>query len=206
MKATDLLKQQHEEVSQVFEKFEKSENLDEQGDLFEQVAGMLAAHDAIEREIFYPACKEAKIDEEILGESLVEHGVVEFSVYRADLAVGTEDLPHFVKVLKEMVEHHVEEEEEEFFPKVEKAFSKEQLEELGARMEKRFEEALQSDFREAIRANLEQVLQGAMETDSPETTVEVEAIPDAKPAPKKKAAAKKTASKSKSGNGRAATR
>lgn len=164
MKATKLLIQQHEEVSDLFKQFEDAEDEDQLA-IFETIAASLAAHDAIEREIFYPACKEALgEDEEILGESLVEHGVVEFCIYKADIA-NEDDLAACVKVLKEVVEHHVEEEQDELFPKVEKAMTAPQLEELGARMEKRFALAKQGDFRAAIRKNLEQVMEGAIETE-----------------------------------------
>lgn len=172
MKATKLLTQQHEEVSDLFAQFEDAEDEDRQAELFEQIASKLAAHDAIEREVFYPACKQALgEDEDILTESLAEHGVVEFCIYKADIA-NEDDLPSLVKVLKETVEHHVEEEQDELFPKVEKAMTAEQLEELGARMEKRFSLALQGDFRAAVRKNLEQVMEGALET-----------APDEKPVP-----------------------
>jgi hemerythrin-like domain-containing protein len=67
------------------------------------------------------------------------------------------------KVLGEIVEHHVEEEEEEFFPKAEKALGKAKLEELGARMKARFDETqAEGDFRTPLHANLSQVLAGVL--------------------------------------------
>ena len=84
--------------------------------LFEQVAATLAAHDAIEREIFYPACKELLgEDDDTLMESLAEHGLVEFCIYKAMIA-SEEELPSMVKVLEEVVQHHVEEEHETVVP------------------------------------------------------------------------------------------
>jgi hypothetical protein len=61
-----------------------------------------------------------------------------------------------------MVEHHVEEEEKEFFPEVEESLGDEQLEELGQRMEQRFEKAREEDFRVPLHDNLQQVLEGAL--------------------------------------------
>ena len=163
MKATDLLESQHEEVADLFERIEKADD-DDKSELFEKLAARLVGHDAIEREIFYPAVERKLGMTEDLGEALVEHGVVEFSLYQADQALGENDFDHKLTVLKEMVEHHVEEEEREFFPKVEKALGATRLEELGAQMQARFEAALKSDFRVPLSANLRQVLAGALKT------------------------------------------
>lgn len=162
MKATELLKSQHEEVKALFERIEKTKNTEERSELFEELAANLVAHDAIEREIFYPACEEKMGLNDQLGEALVEHGVVEFALYNADQAHGKPDFLHKVTVLKEVLEHHIEEEEKEFFPAAEKALGKPRLEELGERMEQRFEAALDEDFRVPLAKNLEQVLAGAL--------------------------------------------
>lgn len=181
MKATDLLKSQHKVVSDLFKRIEKSKKTEEKGELFEELASSLAAHDAIEREIFYPAC-EAKMGlNHLLSEAIVEHGVVEFSLYLADQALGKDDFDAKVTVLKDVVEHHVEEEEKEFFPKVERALGAEKLKELAVQMEARFEEAKSEDFRGPLHKNLREVLAGATRTvDNPKA---------------KKTAAKKTAKK-----------
>jgi hypothetical protein len=164
MKATELLMKQHRLVEELFEQCEEAEG-EEQKDIFEKLAANLVAHDAIEREIFYPACDEALgKDDDILGESLVEHGVVEFSLFRADKNQDSEDFDKYVKVLKEMVEHHVEEEEKELLPKVKREMDGKQLEELGATMEQRFAEAVRSDFRKPLQSNLQQVLDGKTRT------------------------------------------
>ncbi|MBL8743700.1 MAG: hemerythrin domain-containing protein [Myxococcales bacterium] len=164
MKATDLLKKQHEKVDALFARFEKAKKAADKAAIFEEIAQNLVAHDAIEREIFYPACEEAMGMNELLGESLVEHGLVEFMLYRADQNAQNDTLAHHVKVLQEVVEHHVEEEEEELFPKVEDAIEASELEDLGIEMKQRFEEALLEDFRPLLLDNLTQVLDGAMKT------------------------------------------
>ena len=69
---------------------------------------------------------------DLLGEALVEHGLIEFMLYEADQAQGKKDFKFKCKVLREALEHHVEEEEDEFFPEVEQALGDERLEELGA--------------------------------------------------------------------------
>jgi hypothetical protein len=169
MKATQLLKSQHDEVKSLFPKIEST--LEKGGDatpLFEELARKLVAHDAIERELFYPACEEVEGVEDLLGESLVEHGLAEFSLYQADVSLGDEHFAHKCTVLKEVLEHHIEEEEEELFPKVESTLGDDALEQLGKQMSARFEEVRKKDFRGPLLENLQQVLSGKVDLDEDE--------------------------------------
>jgi hypothetical protein len=167
MKATELLEQQHRMMEELFDEFEQAAE-GEKADVFEQIAANLVAHDAIEREIFYPACEKTlsgEEEEDVLGESLVEHGVVEFCLFRADKNRSKPaELDKYVTVLKEVVFHHVKEEEDELLPKATKGMDSEKLEELGAEMEARFQKALKSDYRRPLRENLQQVLDGKAKT------------------------------------------
>lgn len=160
--ATKLLTKQHDEVRALFKRLERSRARKQQLEIFEEIAQNLVAHDAIEREIFYPACEQAMGMTDTLGEALVEHGVVEFSLFQSDEARKEDDFEFKCTVLKEVLEHHIKEEEDEFFPRVERALGKEKLLELGARMKERFEEALASDFRQPLHKNLNGVLAGAL--------------------------------------------
>lgn len=162
MKATDLLKQQHDEVKELFEKVESAARTATKRQVFAELAANLVAHDGIERELFYPACEEKMGMTDLLGEALVEHGLVEFSLYQADQALGEDDFDYKLKVLKEALEHHIEEEEKEFFPKVNRAFEKDALESLGSELEEKFEQLKQGDYRAPLHSNLKQVLQGAL--------------------------------------------
>ena len=167
MKAIELLEKQHEEVKGLFGRLRKKNGGGDDWQIFEKLASNLVAHDAIERQVFYPACEEEMGMTEELGEALVEHGVVEFMLYEADQARGKPDFEFKCTVLRELLEHHIEEEESEFFPKVEEALGDERLEELGAKMERAFEKALGEDFRRPLHENLKQVLAGAIKP-SPE--------------------------------------
>lgn len=169
--ATNLLISQHREVKALFEAIEYTSNRAAKLKLFEQVARALVAHDAIEREIFYPACEKAMGMTKLLGEALVEHGVIEFCLYEADRARKEEDFDFKFQVLSEMVLHHVKEEEQDFFPQVEKALSIEQLEALGKRMQTRFHAAQKEDFRAAVVSNLRQVLAGTIKPTKPSKKV-----------------------------------
>jgi Hemerythrin HHE cation binding domain len=163
MKATELLIKQHHTVSRLFKAIESASSDDDKQQLFAELAANLTAHDGIERQIFYPACKEVSALKDDLGEALVEHGVIEFSLYQANEAVGKPDFDSKCKVLKEMVEHHVKEEEEEFFPKAEKGLAESNLEALGDEMAEAFEDALAEDFQTPLYENLRQVMAGVLE-------------------------------------------
>jgi hypothetical protein len=163
--AIDLLEKQHRLVEKLFKRFEDADGA-EKPEIFEEIASNLVAHDAIEREIFYPACERALDDKDTIRESLVEHGVVEFCVFRADQNRKRDELEQYVMVLKEIVQHHVDDEEHELLPKVKQAIDRDALDSLGEKMEARFEAALGSDFRRALRGNLDQVLAGRTRTSS----------------------------------------
>jgi hypothetical protein len=142
MKATELLRQQHDDVKELFKALAKADPA-EQAALRSELADALAAHSAIEQEIFYPAAREILGDEPILRESLEEHGIIEFCLVKLLDASPKRDADSFdakVTVLKESILFHVEEEESDLFKKVERAMKKDALEQLCARMERHFQE------------------------------------------------------------------
>jgi hemerythrin superfamily protein len=137
--AIELLKSQHEEVKSLFKKIEKAED-DEKLELFERIADDLAVHAAIEEKHFYPATKNART-EDLLQEAVEEHLSAKRLI--ADLLEMSAEDAQFdakVAVLKEQIEHHVEEEETELFPKVKKMLGEDELEDLGVVMEDTAEE------------------------------------------------------------------
>jgi len=134
MSAIDLLESQHREVEKLFSQAEKAKDKDQKTRLFEEIADKLAVHAAIEEHHFYPAVR-AKRTEDILLESLEEHLTIKRTL--ADLLkIDAEDetFEAKMKVLKEEVEHHVEEEESELFPKVKKLLSADELDALEQEM------------------------------------------------------------------------
>jgi len=173
MKATDLLKQQHDEVKDLFKKIEAASRSATKQQLFEELAANLVAHDGIERELFYPACEAKMGTTDLLGEALVEHGVVEFSLFQADEARGKDDFNFKLTVLKD-----------ELFSKATRALGKEALEALGIEMEAKFEELKQEDFRGPLRSNLKQVLQGALKPTPKAQATPARASKPSKPARK----------------------
>ncbi|MDX6271558.1 MAG: hypothetical protein QOD28_2781 [Acidobacteriota bacterium] len=138
MDAITLLKTDHEKVSGIFEKLEETTERAEKTreELFTKLKQELDVHAHIEETIFYPVLKKAEETRDITMEGIQEHHVVKVLLGELDaMGVGSETWTAKLKVLKENVEHHVEEEEGDMFKKAREVLSKEQLEELGALME-----------------------------------------------------------------------
>jgi len=135
MNAVKMLKQQHRQVEKLFKQFSAAKSAGPRGKAFNEIADALAVHATIEERHFYPAVKKQQT-EDLLLESVEEH--LEIKRVIADLLQmdpGDEVFEAKVTVLQEDVEHHVEEEEGELFPKVERLIDEEELETIGAAME-----------------------------------------------------------------------
>jgi hemerythrin-like domain-containing protein len=144
MKATDMLKKQHREVAALFKSALGSDKSEERRDALAQIVEKLNVHATIEEEIFYPAFREAgssgKADDLTL-EAYEEHHVVKLLLEEVpDIDPEDESFDAKVTVLKEIVEHHVDEEQNEMFPMAEKKLGADMLKELGERMQARMDE------------------------------------------------------------------
>jgi len=138
MDAIALLKADHETVAGIFEKLEDTTEraIKTREEFFTKLKQELDIHAHIEETIFYPVLKKSDETRDITMEGIQEHHVVKVLLRELDaMGVGSETWTAKLKVLKENVEHHVEEEEEDMFVKAREVLSKEQLEELGAQME-----------------------------------------------------------------------
>ena len=134
MSAIDLLESQHREVEKLFNQLEKAKDVDRKANLFDDLADKLAVHAAIEEHHFYPAVK-AKRTEDILLESLEEHlGIKRVLADLLKIDAGDDTFDAKIKVLQEQVEHHVEEEESDLFPKVRKVLDAAELAALEQEM------------------------------------------------------------------------
>lgn len=152
MDAIELLEQQHQEVAELFEKYEKlgEGKRAEKERLFTRIADRLAAHAKIEELYFYPAAN-ADPTEDLLLEAAEEHlAAKRVMADLLDLPPTDETFDAKVKVLKELVEHHVGEEEGELFPKVRKLTEKAALVDLGIQMKLTFDELLQTEPRMVV--------------------------------------------------------
>ncbi len=109
--AVALLKADHRKVEELFEKFEKARDANRKQDLATRICTELTIHATIEEEILYPVCKDA-VEDDLLDESYVEHDGAKVLI--AEISAGSPDDEFYdakVKVLSEMIKHHVKEEE-----------------------------------------------------------------------------------------------
>ena len=112
MDAIALLKNDHRKVEELFEKFEKAKGSDRKQALAKEICTELMVHATIEEEIFYPACSGEIEEEDMLDEAYVEHDGAKVMI--SEILGSSPDNEFFdakVKVLSEMIKHHVKEEE-----------------------------------------------------------------------------------------------
>lgn len=152
MDAIKLLKEQHQEVDELFEKYEALSDraVKSKLQLFEKIADRMAAHNAIEERIFYPSVKRDDTEDELL-ESLEEHLATKRVI--ADLLeIDAQDETFDAKMtlLHELFKHHRREEERELLPRVKKEFEAAFLDELGDRMEQLFGELMEEEPRQQV--------------------------------------------------------
>jgi hemerythrin-like domain-containing protein len=145
MDAIKLLEEDHKQVKKIMEDIDSTteRGVKTREDLFAKVKRELTAHESIEEEIFYPALKEHPKAKDLVLEAYEEHHVVDMVMAEIG-GVPYEDETWAAKftVMKENVEHHIEEEEDEMFKQARQVFSSEELDELGERMQARKEELL----------------------------------------------------------------
>jgi hemerythrin superfamily protein len=136
MNILDLLKTDHKKVAELFAKVENTESEAQHQQLFEKIKAELELHTYIEETIFYPLLEQHEELKDLTLEAYEEHKQVKTLIREISaLADGSEKFDAKLKVMGENVDHHVEEEETEMFPKVEKHLSQQQLEDLGAQMQ-----------------------------------------------------------------------
>lgn len=137
MNAIELLKEDHQKVKELLESATETDDKSEQKRLFKEIKTELDTHARIEESIFYPAVEEHEELEDMVLESLEEHRQVKTMLRELSrVTAGSGKFKAKLKVLKDDVEHHaIEEEEGKLFPKVQKAFNSQELEELGEELE-----------------------------------------------------------------------
>jgi hemerythrin superfamily protein len=141
--AISMLKADHQKVRGLLSQLEKSteKGVKKREELLSQIAEELTIHTTIEEEIFYPSYRDAvakKEDRKLYQEAIEEHHVVDLVMPEIEETdPSSEVFSAKAKVLKEIVEHHAEEEEKEMFPRARKVMDADELRELGERMEAR---------------------------------------------------------------------
>lgn len=141
MNAIDLLKADHQKVKAILAQLSESTEraTKKRVELLDKLEMEISIHTKLEEEILYPAFKEAGAKEQdiMYFEAKEEHRTVD-SLVLPDLKQTDPGTPEFsgrVKVVKELLEHHIEEEETAMFPQAKKLLGKAKLDDLGAQME-----------------------------------------------------------------------
>lgn len=147
--ATEILKKDHDRVRDLFREYpENGEGgASRKKEIVGELIRELTIHAKVEEEIFYPAVlgRRDKEAEKIVRESFEEHKIVKTLLEELSrMRPGDDQYDAKVTVLREGVEHHAKEEEDDLFPEAEDLFSNKELEEMGAEIEDRKEEILES--------------------------------------------------------------
>ena len=149
MDATKLLIEDHKKVRKLLAELAKTGEgeADRRDELLGEIALELEVHTQIEEEIFYPAFRQAGESDEndkLYFESLEEHRAVGEMVLPdlQNTPTSSEKFGGRAKVLKDLVDHHAEEEESEMFKRARKLFSDDELEQLGEQLANRKEELI----------------------------------------------------------------
>ena len=144
MHALTLLKADHDKVKKLLDELDKTteRGVKTRSELFATLKGELTVHETIEEEIFYPALLDKARTHDITLEGYEEHHVVDLLMGELeDLDVADESWGAKAAVMKENIEHHIEEEEGDMFAKTRQVFDEDELEDLGERMAARKESA-----------------------------------------------------------------
>ncbi len=143
MDAFELLEQDHDKVKILLS---EGDDTTERGtktreELFARIKQELLVHETLEEELLYPTLKEHDETKEVSLEGYEEHHFAnEVIAELEETPVDDEKWGAKFAVLKENIEHHIEEEEGEMFPKARKVLTSEQIESLGERLQQRKQE------------------------------------------------------------------
>jgi predicted DNA-binding protein len=144
MDAITMLKADHDTVKKLLEELDSTteRGVKRRTELFATIKAELTVHEVIEEEIFYPALKAHPKAKDIVLEGYEEHHVVDLLMGELEaLDVSDEAWGAKATVMKENIEHHIEEEEGEMFRQARAVFDKDELTALGERMAARKETA-----------------------------------------------------------------
>jgi len=139
--ALALLRADHKEVRRLLEELKSASSNERRERLLNQVEEALKTHTKIEEEVFYPAFRDVAVtkrDRQLFFEAIEEHHAVDTILPEvASVRAEPDVFAARAKVLKEIVEHHAEEEETEMFPRARKLLPASELRRLGTEMAER---------------------------------------------------------------------
>lgn len=138
MDALELISADHQKVRDLFDRFEQATDPQVRTEIMHAVVHELAVHGEIEEAIFYPELRKALPDgDELVDESVEEHVEMKETLNALDgMTAGDDGFDERMGQLMGEVRHHMQEEEDEIFPKVRDAIGNHNLREMGGRMER----------------------------------------------------------------------
>lgn len=143
MNGLDLLRADHRRVEKILAQLDDTseDDVERRRELFREFTDEMQAHEIIEEEILYPALQNHSKAREVVLEGYEEHHVVDTIMSELDdVPFDDEIWAAKFSVMKENIEHHIEEEEDEMFEQAAEIFDEDELESLGERMAERKKE------------------------------------------------------------------
>jgi iron-sulfur cluster repair protein YtfE (RIC family) len=135
MNAIELLEMDHDRISQLFDRIEEATEYEDRRKLFDEVRQELEAHSHVEENIFYPSISEHEEFRDEIEHYFDDHQEMKELIQEISGAGDESDFDNSMDELIEVVESHVDDEENELFPSVMDEIEPEVLEELGEQIE-----------------------------------------------------------------------
>jgi hemerythrin superfamily protein len=138
MNVYEFLENDHKQVSEIFQQLMDTHNeaTETRDKLFNKLKNALEAHTEAEEKVFYPALRDPQKTHDLTLEAIEEHHVIDQLLEELEgMSKVSDEWMAKLTVLKENVEHHVEEEENDLFPKARQVLSDTQADKMGARVE-----------------------------------------------------------------------
>lgn len=169
MKATELLNQQHRQIDSLFDQIEGAAGAEARR-LVDDLATILVGHAMIEKETFYPACEADLGASAAIRQALEEHALALYALQKLLITDSSDErFLARVAVLRELVHHHVLE-EDELIARVNLEMDEDRLEDLGERMEARYEEVQDQDVKAIVAREVQYEGQAQGQAQAPGTT------------------------------------
>jgi hemerythrin superfamily protein len=136
MNALEMLEQDHQKVKGLFQEMGRASDQNKRKELFDKIDTELEIHAHIEETVFYPALEQHEDLKDLVAEALDEHQEAKALLEELEeLGPESHEFGSKLQELIEGVEHHIQEEEGEMFPKVRDFFDEGELHQLGQELE-----------------------------------------------------------------------
>jgi len=135
MNALELLRMDHDRVSDLFDQIDQTDSMQEKRKLFRLIKQELDLHTRIEESVFYPVFARLPEFKDQISDALDEHQEVKSLIQELSRTSDDEKMEDKLDELMDCFENHVDEEENALFPKIERHFNEDQLDQIGSQLE-----------------------------------------------------------------------